>query len=127
MAATPHLQLFVRHVPLRALLSLIGRKPDGSHNVTMHPFDWKPWAEAFRFFSSLFLYNDFVRSTSNHLPTLSGFYLGEDTGPETESFLYKHTFHNQELHEHEFGEGTIQPSKYNSEVERRRLFGKRRT
>ena len=101
VAATPHLQLFVRLVPVRALLALIDRNPDGSDGIAMHPFDKEPWAEAFRFFSSLFVYNDLVRSTSSHLPTLSEFYLGEGvetaTGSEREDFLYEHTFPNQEL------------------------------
>ncbi|RJE22500.1 hypothetical protein PHISCL_05186 [Aspergillus sclerotialis] len=89
VAATPHLQLFVRLIPVRALLSLISGSPDRPNGVITHPFDSNPWAEAFR-------------STSSHLPTLSMFYLGEgeEAGHETESILYQHTLDNQKLFEH---------------------------
>lgn len=100
VAATPHLQLFVRLVPVRALLSLISGNPNRPHGVTAQSFDSNPWAEAFRFFSSLFLYNDLVRSTSSHSPTLSVFYLGEEAGCETESILYQHAFNDQNLIEY---------------------------
>jgi hypothetical protein len=58
VAAMPHLQFFARYLP--------------QPTSTMQN---RPWSEAFRFLSSLFVYNDLVRATSNRSPTLSAFYL----------------------------------------------------
>lgn len=71
---TTHLQFFARLFPVRNLLPLT--------NQEANDIGENQWNQAVQFLSSLFLYNDLVRSTSFRTPTLSNFYL-EDTPLQT--------------------------------------------
>lgn len=59
---TGHLQLFARLFPLRLFLAVNTNNPTDSR--------YDHWNEPLRFLSSLFMYNDLVRSTSFRTPTL---------------------------------------------------------
>ncbi|KAJ3536643.1 hypothetical protein NM208_g6637 [Fusarium decemcellulare] len=70
---TAHLRFFSRLFPAQLFLAIANQ--DSLDNSK------SPWSEAIAFLSSLFLYNDLVRSTSLRTSTLSDFYLGV-TGSE---------------------------------------------
>lgn len=71
---TTHLQFFARLFPVRNFLPLTDQEANDIGE--------NQWNQAIQFLSSLFLYNDLVRSTSFRTPTLSNFYL-EDTPLQT--------------------------------------------
>lgn len=85
-AAIPHLQFFAALFPTRTLLSLTSLDlpgPSQPDNAGPSYAQTRPWSETLRFLSSLFLYNDLVRSTSSHTPTLSNFYYGDNAMVES--------------------------------------------
>lgn len=86
---TTHLQFFARLFPMRGLLPLT--------DEAAKDIGESQWNQAIQFLSSLFLYNDLVRSTSFRTPTLSNFYLEEVTfqssceGPELQVAQPRHS------------------------------------
>lgn len=80
-SATRHLQFFAQMFSSGELSVLSNQRYSFSPDM-----EDKPWSEIVRFLTSLFLYNDLVRSTSSCIPPISKFYVGMDTSGHHNDF-----------------------------------------